>query len=72
MLSKLKQLGLYIVFILIAVVWLIASSRKAGKRAAEMRQQAKQLDKVKKAHEIEQDIDRLTPDERRERLRKHK
>jgi len=72
MLNKLKQLGLYIVFILIAVVWLITSSRKAGKRAAEMRHQAKQLDKVRKANEVEQDIDRLNPDERRERLRKHK
>lgn len=69
MLSKLKQIGLYIVFTLIAVVWLITSSRKEGKRAAEMRQQAKQLDKVRQAHEIEQDVDRLSPDELRDRLR---
>lgn len=69
MLSKLKQIGLYIVFTLIAVVWLITSSRKEGKRAAEMRQQAKQLDKVRQAHEIEQDVDRLSPDELRNRLR---
>lgn len=69
MLNKLKQLGLYIVFTLIAVVWLITSSRREGKRAAEVRQQAKQLDKVRQAHEIEQDVDRLSPDELRDRLR---
>jgi len=72
MLSKLKQVALYVVFGLVVVWWLISSSRRAGKRAAELKQKAQTLDKVKKANEVEHDIDRLTPDERRERLRRHK
>lgn len=72
MLSKLKQLALYVVFGLVIVWWLISSSRRAGRRAAELKQKAATLDKVKKANEIEQDIDRLTPDELRDRLRNDK
>lgn len=72
MLNKLKQLALYVVFGLVIVWWLISSSRRAGKRAAELKQKAATLDKVKKANEIEQDIDRLTPDELRDRLRNDK
>lgn len=69
MLGKLKQLALYVLFGLVVVWWLISSSRRAGRRAAELKQKAATLDKVKKANEVEQDIDRLTPDERRQRLR---
>lgn len=72
MLSKLKQLALYVVFGLVVVWWLISSSRRAGRRAAELKQKAATIDKVKKANEVEQAVDNLTPDERRERLRKHK
>ena len=72
MLNKLKQIALYVMFGLVVVWWLISSSRRAGKRAAELKQKAQTLDKVKKANEVEHDIDRLTPDERRERLRRHK
>lgn len=69
MLNKLKQIALYVLFGLVVVWWLISSSRRAGKRAAELKQKAKTIDKVKQANEIEQDIDKLTPDERRQRLR---
>lgn len=69
MLNKLKQLALYAVFGLVFVWWLISSSRRAGRRASELKQKAATIDKVKQANEIEQDIDRLTPSERRERLR---
>lgn len=69
MLNKLKQIALYVLFGLVVVWWLISSSRRAGRRAAELKQKAATLDKVKKANEVEQDIDRLTPDERRQRLR---
>lgn len=72
MLSKIKQIALYVLFGLLVLWWLISSSRRAGKRAAELKQKAKALDNVGKAHEVDKDIDNLDADAKRERLRKHK
>lgn len=51
--------------VLFGLYWL----RRDAKQDQKAEQAKDALKRVKQANEIEQDIDRLTPDERRERLR---
>lgn len=69
MLDKLKSIGFYILAGLVFVSWLIFSSRRAGKKSQELKQKAETLNRVEEANEVEHDINRLTPKQRRERLR---
>lgn len=71
-LDKLKAIGFYVLAALVGIGWLIFSSRRAGKKSQELKQKAETLNRVEEANEVEHDINRLSPDERRERLRKHK
>lgn len=70
-LDKLKAIGFYVLFALVAIVWLIFSSRRAGKKSQELKQKAETLNRVEEANEVEHDINRLTPKQRRERLRRN-
>lgn len=69
MLAKIKAIGFYILAGLVFVAWLIFSSRRAGKKSQELKQKAETLSRVEEANEIEHDINRLTPKQRRDRLR---
>jgi|TARA_R100000027_G_scaffold67691_1_gene67840 hypothetical protein len=71
-LAKIKAIGFYVLAGIVLVCWLIFSSRRAGKKSQELKQKAETLNRVQEANEVEHDISRLSPDERRERLRKHK
>jgi len=71
-LDKLKAIGFYVLAGLVFVCWLIFSSRRAGKKSQELKQKAETLNRVEEANEVEHDINRLTPKQRRERLRKRK
>lgn len=51
--------------VLFGLYWL----RRDAKHDQKAKQAGDTLKRVEQANEIEQDIDRLTPDERRERLR---
>lgn len=68
-LDKLKAIGFYILAGLVFIAWLIFSSRRAGKKSQELKQKAETLNRVEEANEVEHDINRLTPSDRRDRLR---
>lgn len=57
--------GAWLVAIVLAIVWLRRDAKADAKRDAD----GELLNRVEQAHEVDKDIDRLTPDERRERLR---
>jgi len=71
-LDKIKAWGLGALAFIVAIVWLITSSRRAGRKSAELKAEKRKLDNVEKAADVDKDIDALSPDAKRDRLRKHK
>lgn len=57
--------GAWLVAIVLAIVWLRRDAKADAKRDAD----GEILNRVEQANEVDKDIDSLTPDERRERLR---
>lgn len=65
MTDAIAKAGAWLVAIVLAIIWLRRDAKADAKRDAD----GELLNRVEQAHEVEQGIDRLTPDERRERLR---
>lgn len=63
--DAIAKAGAWLVAIVLAIFWLRRDAKADAKRDAN----GEILNRVEQAHEVEQDVDRLTPDERRERLR---
>lgn len=63
--DAIAKAGAWLVAIVLAIVWLRRDAKADAKRDAD----GEILNRVEQAHEVDKDIDRLTPDERRERLR---
>lgn len=63
--DAIAKAGAWLVAIAMAIVWLRRDAKADAKRDAD----GELLNRVEQANEVDKDIDRLTPDERRERLR---
>lgn len=72
MLSKLKNYLMIIAATLLAIVYLVFTSRKSGKQAQEAKQREKILEKVEQVNEIDREIDNLDSVAKRDRLRNNK
>lgn len=63
--DAIAKAGAWLVAIVLAIVWLRRDAKADAKRDVD----GEIINRVEQAHEVDKDIDRLTPDERRERLR---
>lgn len=71
-LNKLKAWALGALGFVFVIWWLITSSRREGKRKAELRQKEAALKNVEKANEVDREVDAMSDADKRERLRKRK
>jgi HAMP domain-containing protein len=69
MIAKIKQALGYAFGILLLGAYLLFVARKSGKDAAEVERAKDHIDKMKKANEVDKEIDQLDADAKRDRLR---
>jgi hypothetical protein len=69
MIAKIKQALGYAFGILLLGAYLLFVARKSGKDAAEAERAKDHIDKMKKANEVDKEIDQLDADSKRDRLR---
>jgi len=69
MIAKIKQALSYALGILLLGAYLLFVARKSGKDAAEIERAKDNIDKMKKANEVDKEIDQLDVDSKRDRLR---
>ena len=69
MIAKIKQALGYAFGILLLSAYLLFMARKSGKDAAEVERAKDHIDKMKKANEVDKEIDQLDADSKRDRLR---
>jgi HAMP domain-containing protein len=69
MIAKIKQGLGYAFGILLLGAYLLFMARKSGKDAAEVERAKDHIDKMKKANEVDKEIDQLDADSKRDRLR---
>ena len=69
MIAKIKQALGYAFGILLLGAYLLFVARKSGKNAAEIERAKDHIDKMKKANEVDKEIDQLDADSKRDRLR---
>ena len=69
MIAKIKQALGYAFGILLLGAYLLFVARKSGKNAAEVERAKDHIDKMKKANEVDKEIDQLDADSKRDRLR---
>jgi HAMP domain-containing protein len=69
MIAKIKQALGYAFGILLLGAYLLFMARKSGKDAAEVERAKDHIDKMKKANEVDKEIDQLDVDSKRDRLR---
>ena len=69
MLTKIKQALGYAFGILLLGAYLLFVARKSGKNAAEIERAKDHIDKMKKANDVDKEIDQLDADSKRDRLR---
>jgi HAMP domain-containing protein len=69
MIAKIKQALGYAFGVLLLGVYLLFVARKSGKDAAEIERAKDRIDKMKKANEVDKEIDQLDADSKRDRLR---
>ena len=69
MIAKIKQALGYAFGILLLGAYLLFVARKSGKDAAEVERAKDHIDKMKKANDVDKEIDQLDADAKRDRLR---
>ena len=69
MIAKIKQALGYAFGILLLGAYLLFMARKSGKDAAEVERAKDHIDKMKKANDVDKEIDQLDADSKRNRLR---
>jgi HAMP domain-containing protein len=69
MIAKIKQALGYAFGILLLGAYLLFVARKSGKNAAEVERAKDHIDKMKKANDVDKEIDQLDADSKRDRLR---
>jgi HAMP domain-containing protein len=69
MIAKIKQALGYAFGILLLGAYLLFMARKSGKDAAEIERAKDHIDKMKKANDVDKEIDQLDADSKRDRLR---
>jgi HAMP domain-containing protein len=69
MIAKIKQALGYAFGILLLGAYLLFLARKSGKDAAEIERAKDHIDKMKKANDVDKEIDQLGADSKRDRLR---
>jgi HAMP domain-containing protein len=69
MIAKIKQALSYALGILLLGAYLLFVARKSGKDAAEIERAKDNIDKMKKANEVDKEIDQLDADSKRDKLR---
>jgi len=69
MIAKIKQALGYAFGILLLGAYLLFVARKSGKNAAEIERAKDHIDKMKKANDVDKEIDQLDADSKRDRLR---
>jgi HAMP domain-containing protein len=69
MIAKIKQALGYAFGILLLGAYLLFVARKSGKNAAEIERAKDRIDKMKKANDVDKEIDQLDADSKRDRLR---
>ena len=69
MIAKIKQALGYAFGILLLGAYLLFVARKSGKDAAEVERAKDHIDKMKKANDVDKEIDQLDADSKRDRLR---
>jgi hypothetical protein len=69
MIAKIKQALGYAFGVLLLGAYLLFVARKSGKDAAEVEQAKDHIDKMKKANDVDKEIDQLDADSKRDRLR---
>lgn len=70
--SNLKAFSLYALAFLIGILWLVFSSRKAGKKSQELKQKAEAMKHMEQANDVDKDVDGMSDSDKRDWLRKHK
>jgi HAMP domain-containing protein len=69
MIAKIKQALGYAFGVLLLGAYLLFVARKSGKDAAEIERAKDHIDKMKKANDVDKEIDQLDADSKRDRLR---
>jgi HAMP domain-containing protein len=69
MIAKIKQALGYAFGILLLGAYLLFVARNSGKDAAEIERAKDHIDKMKKANDVDKEIDQLDADSKRDRLR---
>jgi hypothetical protein len=69
MIAKIKQALGYAFGVLLLGAYFLFMARKSGKDAAEVERAKDHIDKMKKANEVDKEIDQLDADSKRDRLR---
>jgi HAMP domain-containing protein len=69
MIAKIKQALGYAFGILLLGAYLLFVARKSGKDSAEVERAKDHIDKMKKANDVDKEIDQLDADSKRDRLR---
>jgi hypothetical protein len=69
MIAKIKQALGYAFGVLLLGAYLLFVARKSGKDAAEVERAKGHIDKMKKANDVDKEIDQLDADSKRDRLR---
>jgi hypothetical protein len=69
MIAKIKQALGYAFGVLLLGAYLLFVARKSGKDAAEIEWAKDHIDKIKKANDVDKEIDQLDADSKRDRLR---
>jgi HAMP domain-containing protein len=69
MIAKIKQALGYAFGVLLLGAYLLFVARKSGKDAAEIERAKDHIDKMKKANDVDKEIDQLDADSKRDKLR---
>jgi HAMP domain-containing protein len=69
MIAKIKQALSYALGVLLLGAYLLFVARKSGKDAAEIERAKDHIDKMKKANDVDKEIDQLDADSKRDKLR---